>query len=173
MTRNHTVYTNGVCLSKVGPWDPQEYDQFSTICNYGYADEPAEIVTVTSFDGTFWNPPLLSYDFGDEQTFTSYKETLPATVAATATSAEFEVVHSVVAVVLVNRSTDNSDDTDNNDNDNSNDNDNDNSNDNDGGSGGSDGDNDDAAPSIRALSFLTFTMVGIGILAGMGILMPW
>jgi hypothetical protein len=169
MIRNHTVYTNGVCLSKVGSWNPQEYDQFSTICNYGYADEPAEIATVTSFDGTSWNPPLLSYDFGDEQSFTSYKETLPATVAATTTSADFEVVHSVVALVLVNKSTDNGNDGDKNDNNDDDSNDNNNN----GGSDGSDGDNDDAAPSVRALSFLPYTMVGIGLLGGMGILMPW
>ena len=42
------------------------------------------------------------------------------------------------------------------------------------GNAGDDGDDgEDAAPSIRALSYLSLGAVAIGLLAGAGVLMPW
>jgi hypothetical protein len=97
----------------------------------------------------------------------TYKETL----APTMTDHDLYVVHSVVALALVNKSGDEDKDDDNDggrDDSNSND-----ENNHDNGDEGGNGDDDDAAPSIRALALIPLTVVGLGFLAGMGVLMPW
>ncbi|KAK0390027.1 hypothetical protein NLU13_3600 [Sarocladium strictum] len=158
--RNHTVDANGVCLSAIGPWVPEDYPQFSTICNYGAVSQ--EVVTITSYDSTTWDPPLLSLD-GDQE-YTTFKETLTASV----TNTQFQVMHSVAALALVNKDDGNNDDNDSKDDGDDSNHDDDNKDDT-----GSKGDDGDAAPSIHALALLPFTVVGLSFLAGMGLLMPW
>lgn len=94
-TSDFEIDQYGLCTSNVGTYDPKKFDYISTLC-VEYNSIP-DWVHVTSFDGSTWDPPLLSQSaFATETsttivTLTDAKETKDLSVVNTA--APFVLVH--------------------------------------------------------------------------------
>ncbi|CAM1503478.1 Fc.00g010690.m01.CDS01 [Cosmosporella sp. VM-42] len=144
----HTVNIYGGCISSVRPLATHRVTE---LCLLVYPSE--DVVTVTSFHGSAWTPPLISITPAETQL-----ETLKETISADEASS-YAIIHSYPIVALVHQASDSAGSGD-------------------AGKGkydddGKSKDGEGNAASMRGLSLIPFGVVAIGVLAGAGLLIPW
>lgn len=140
----HNLDAFGVCSSRIGSFDSEKYDYITAFCEATGDGSP--LVTVTSFDGTTWDPPLLSQV---SRRPLGKPSEVPLTASDAFVPEKLDVVHYAGAIAMYHKQEDVDKDKD---------------------EGGGDDDDDDAGTSLPALGLAGTASIVFGFLAAVAML---